>query len=127
MIKKIACLFAICGVFLAPAWATSVWTVSASYPGNPGGSQMYVGWFPSGTTFTATMSGVGAGGGASYAIDTSNGSALAFVNTGGGPGQAYYASQTSSALSTGTVVSISVNISASSSGAYGTSSLTSSW
>jgi len=51
----------------------------------------------------------------------------AFVNTGGGPGQPFYATNTGSALTSATTVGIRLNISVGSTGAYGTASVSSNW
>lgn len=125
MLKKLVFLFAAVAALTLMARA-STWSVNVSYPSHPSDSNSTTIWFPSGTTFNASMSGVGQGGGAALAVDTATSNTITIVNTGGGPGIPFSGSSTG-ALSTGTYVYISVNCSVSSSGAYGNSTVTASW
>jgi hypothetical protein len=127
MIKKISSVLAALVAATSSAFATQVFSISCSYPSNPSGSYTTNQFFIAGTIFTATMSGVGSGGGVAYAINPSTGVFLAFVNTGAGPGQSFYGTNTSSALTTGMTVGIDLNLSLGSTGAYGTSSVTTNW
>jgi hypothetical protein len=126
MIKKIVSFVAIIAASASLAWATTV-AVSVSYPTHSSASDGLTASFNAGTTFTTTMSGVGEGGGVSYALNAINGQMLAITNTGGGPGQPFYESHTSSPLSSYTTVVLHVSLAVGSSGAYGTSSVTTNW
>jgi outer membrane protein assembly factor BamB len=126
MMKKIIPLMAIIAISASLAWATTV-SISVSYPTHPSASDGLTANYPSGTTFTTTMSGVGEGGGVSFALDPSTGQNLAITNTGGGPGQPFYESHTSNPLTSSTTVILYVHLAVSGSGAYGTSSVTTNW
>jgi hypothetical protein len=127
MIKKLVFLFAAAAALALMARAGSAsWSVNVSYPVNPSQSNNATVWFPSGTTFDASMSGVGQGGGVALAHDTVSGNHIAIVNTGGGPGMPFSGFSTGT-ISTATTVYISTHLAVSTSGSYGNSTVTANW
>lgn len=126
MIKTLIITAALAAASCAFA-TTQNFITSVSYPSNPSGSLSQNQTFNNGTVFTASMSGVGDGGGAAYALLLSNGTMLAFVNTGAGAGLPFSATNSSSPLSGSQLVGIHLNISVDTSGAYGTASVSATW
>lgn len=130
MNKKVIIGLAVGSILSSVALANLEIAVSANYnAGNPGGyvNSGYI-WMAQGSTIWARMSGVGQGGGAAYAVDADNGTMIAMVNIGGGPGQPYSGlDQENVTASPGATVMMDANISASSSGAYGTASVEASY
>jgi hypothetical protein len=106
------------------------YSISADFDACNRGGQVPVNHGPdyvgTGAQFTASVSGIGSGGGAAYAVDTSNGSFIVFANTGGNSGQSYSASDSHS-FSSGGLVQFDANISADSAGAKGTATISASW
>lgn len=126
MIKKISLMLVSLTLAVSSVWAgTTTYTVTSTESNNHQRIQVDP-WYSSGTVFTATMSGVGAGGGVAYALDY-NGGTLALVNTGGGAGQPIYGTMTSSPLSASQTTHIMVYSGVSSSGAYLTSTVVANW
>lgn len=130
MTKKFACVCIACATLVSGLWAGSYTrSVSANYSNTP--QTDYTNnpmTFPTGTVFTATVSGYGPGNGVSFAYEAANGNNYYVkVTPGTGSSQSFYASQTSTPLPWGTQVIVGVSAAANGAGAYCTSTLTANW
>lgn len=126
MTKKIILAFAsmMLAASSALAYGTITYTAAANYPSNTHVQAEYYVYYDAGTSFVVTVSGVGGGGGVAYAI--ANTQIMAIANSGGGPGTPFYATN-SCTLGYAQGVNIRVDATASSSGAYTTSTVVANW
>ena len=125
MTKKLLSVCAVAAALLSTTWANP-WSVYASY-GNTPNFSYWQDTYGSGTVFTATVSGYGPGNGVSFVQDAYTGTYYVFVGPGTGSSQSFYASQSSSPLSSSAVVTLGISATSNGVGGYCTSTLSAGW
>jgi hypothetical protein len=113
---------------LSAAWAGSIsLSVHAPYAGQPNVFYYTDGYFPTGTVFSGSVSGVGLANGVSLAQDDYTTQYYILVNPGAPQGQSFSQSQTSDPLSSAAQVHYGVSATSNSPGAYCDASFSATW
>ncbi len=104
------------------------WSAYANYDNGVRSASAYNYVAANGSGFNASLSGVGAGGGVAFVLDTTNNQYICYATGGNGPGLPIsFTDSTASSPSDGRTLVIVNGLSLSSPGAYATSSVSQTW